>query len=125
MRAHSCPILRCPLILHLCSLSKLVERYCSYRWGRCLPQGFQTLDRLGCKEHIATNITHLGRDMLDYDDAVALAHSTHDLALFVFTWAVCNTTSHLELLSVGLIHLGRVGTYKEKHHLPLHHNHRL
>jgi len=51
-----------------------------------LSQGFQTLDCLGCKEHIATNITHLGRDMLDHDDAVTLGHSTHDLALLVSTW---------------------------------------
>ena len=42
--------------------------------------------------------------MLDDNDTVALAYRTHDLTLLVLTWTTGNTTSYLELLSIGLIH---------------------
>ena len=52
-------------------------------------------------------MTYLGWDMLDDNDATALAYSTHDLTLLVLTWTTCTTASHLELLSIEFIHLVR------------------
>src|SRR2546421_5590016 len=47
--------------------------------------------------------------MLDDNDTIALAYRSQDLTLLVLIWTTGNTTSHLELLSMGLIHLGGVG----------------
>jgi hypothetical protein len=69
------------------------------------------LDSFRRKKHIAADITDLGGDMLDYNDAIILVNGTYNFFLLVFTWAICDTTSHLDLLSVGPIHLGGTGTY--------------
>ncbi len=39
-----------------------------------------TLDCLRGKEYIATNITDFGRNVLNYDDTVALTHGAHYFA---------------------------------------------
>ena len=57
------------------------------------------------------DITYLGGDMFDYNDAITLMNGTDNFFLLVFTRAICNTTSHLYLLSVGPIHVGGTGLY--------------
>lgn len=64
-----------------------------------MPQSFQALNCLRGKEHIATNVTHFGRNMLDYDDTVALAYSSHYFALLVLAGTICDATSHLEFFA--------------------------
>jgi hypothetical protein len=57
-------------------------------------------DSLRRKEYISADIAYLGGDMLNDNNTVALAHSSHYFALLIFTWTICDTALHLDLLSV-------------------------
>src|SRR5437870_1902142 len=92
-------------------LREIVERHSAHRWDRCMPQRLDPAHRLRCEQHITANCTDFGWHMVDHDNPVPLAHSMHNLSLLVFTWATIDTTFHFNLLSVGLTHLGGIGSY--------------
>ena len=57
-----------------------------------------------------SNLYYILRKFKGHDDALSLADSMYNLALLVFTWAAVNVAFHCSLLSVGLTHLGGIGS---------------
>ena len=49
--------------------------------------------------HISTDCTNLCWYVIDHDNPVFLAHSMHDFALLILTWAAVDITFHFSLFT--------------------------
>ena len=76
-----------------------------------IEHGTMASDGFEAEKCISADTAHLGRHMIDDLHLPADAHRMGDLARFIFSWTPCDATFHCELLCVGVIHFGLLGSY--------------
>jgi hypothetical protein len=59
-----------------------------------MPQLLDPAYRLRCEQYITAGRTNLCRYVIDHDNPISLAHSMHNFALLILTWAAIDTTFH-------------------------------
>ena len=68
-------------------LSKIVEGYSTIWWRSCMPQLLDPAYGLRCEQYITADRTNLCRYVINHDNPISLAHSMHNFALLILTWA--------------------------------------
>src|SRR5436305_1909660 len=76
-----------------------------------MPKQLNLAHRLWAKQYITANPTNFRWHVINYDNAISLAYSMHNLTLLILSRAAYNIAFHLSLLCVGLTHFGGRGSY--------------
>jgi len=67
-----------------------------------MPQLLDPAYRLRCEQYITADSTNLCRYVINHDNPISLAHSMHNFALLILTWAAIDTTFHFTLSMLRL-----------------------